>query len=159
MLNENLTPRDTPIAIGEPAPNFILPDQDRNDVSLSSLLAPGGDVVLSFYPLDFSPVCSNEMGCFTRDIDRFRDKNATVVGISCDSFYAHKAWSDTLGLTIRLLADMHRRVCKAYGFYFAPLNVASRGTVVIAPDGRVKWVSARELKDAIDNETLLKAIS
>lgn len=159
MANENLTPRDTPITVGEAAPDFTLSDQDRNDVSLSGLLKKGGDVVLSFYPLDFSPVCSNEMGCFTRDIARFKEKNTTVVGVSCDSFYAHKAWADAIGIQIPLLADMHRLVCKAYGFYFAPLNVAARGTVVVAPSGKVKWVSARELKDAIDNETLLRAIS
>lgn len=159
MANEHLTPRDTPIAPGEAAPDFTLPNQDRKDVSLRDLLAQGREVVLSFYPFDFSPVCSTEMGCFTRDVARFREKEAVVVGVSCDSTWAHKAWSEQLGLKIDLLADLHRAVCRAYGFYFAPLNVASRGTVVIGADGVVKWVNARELKDAINNDVLLAAIS
>jgi len=158
--NSHLTPRDTPIAAGETAPDFTLMNQDREEVNLKKdLLSKGGPVVLSFYPMDFSSVCSNEMGCFTRDIARFNEKNTTVVGISCDSFYAHKAWADHLKLSIPLLADMHRQVCKAYGFYFAPLNVASRGTVIVGPDQKVQWVSARDLKDAIDNDVLLQAIS
>lgn len=157
--HETLTPRDTPIRVGELAPDFTLQDQDRKDVSLSDLLAQGKDVVLSFYPFDFSAVCSTEMGCFTRDIAKFKDKGATVVGVSCDSPWAHKAWSEAIGIKIPLLADLHRRVCRAYGFYFAPLNVASRGTVVIGPDRKVKWVNTRELKDAIDNDSLLAAIS
>jgi len=159
MTNEHLSPRDTPIAAGEAAPDFTLPDQDKNDVNLYALLdQTGADVVLSFYPLDFSSVCSTEMGCFTRDIDKFRAKKATVLGISCDSFYAHKVWREQLGIGIPLLADMHRAVCRAYGFYFPPLNVAGRGTVVVGPDKTVKWVSARELGVAIDNEALLGAV-
>jgi peroxiredoxin len=159
MANEHLTPRDTPIAPGEAAPDFTLPNQDRKDVSLRDLLAQGREVVLSFYPFDFSPVCSTEMGCFTRDVAKFQDKGAVVLGVSCDSTWAHKAWSEQLGLKIDLLADLHRKVCRAYGFYFAPLNVASRGTVLIGTDGKVKWVNARELKDAIDPNLLLAAIS
>ncbi|TVQ64021.1 MAG: peroxiredoxin [Phycisphaerales bacterium] len=146
--------------VGERAPDFTLTDQDKNEINLTKdLLSKGGDVVLTFYPFDFSPVCTTEMQCFTGDIAKFEQKGATVVGISCDSFFAHKAWADTLGLKTTLLADMHREVCKAYGFYFPPLNCAARGTVVIGPDGVVKWVNARELKDAVKNDELLAAIS
>ncbi|MDX2114795.1 MAG: redoxin domain-containing protein [Planctomycetota bacterium] len=162
MTAPALTPRQTPITVGETAPDFTLPDQSRSDWSLAQALKRG-DVVLSFYPMDFSPVCSTEMKCVTHELARFSSKNATVVGISCDSFYVHKAWAESMGLSHTLLADMHRAVCRAYGFYFAPLNVASRGTVVIAgsPDGvgKVKWVQARELKDALKTDDLLAAIS
>lgn len=164
MPNEHLTTRDTPIAVGDKAPDFTLTDQDRKEISLYKDLLGKGDVVLSFYPMDFSPVCSTEMQCFTGDIHKFEKKGATVVGISADSFFTHKAWADALGLKQRLLADMHRQVCKAYGFYFAPLNVSARGTVVIdgkpGPNmGRVKWVNARELGAAAKNDDILLAIS
>lgn len=159
MSNEHLTARETPIKPGEKAPNFTLQNQDRKDVTLHDLLREGKEVVLTFYPFDFSPVCSTEMGCFTRDVAQFEERGAKVIGVSCDSTWAHKAWTDQLGLKIDLLADLHRQVCRAYGFYFAPLNVASRGTVVVGADGVVKWVNTRELKDAIDNDTLLAAIS
>ncbi len=156
--NANLTTRDTPIAVGDKAPDFTLPDQDRNDVSLSDLLSKGGDVVLSFFPLAFTGVCTNEMECFTSDIARFADRNTTVVGISCDSWATLKAFADASKIEIPLLADMHREVCKAYGLYWGDLNVSSRGTIVIGSDGVVKWVSAREPGDQIKNDDILAAV-
>jgi len=154
-VNASLTARSAPIAVGDKAPDFTLPDQDRNDVSLSGLLARGGDVVLSFFPLAFTGVCTSEMECFTSDIARFADKDTTVVGISCDSFATQKAFADASKIGIPLLADMHREVCKAYGLYWEDLNVSSRGTVVIGSDGVVKWVSAREPGDAVNNDEVL----
>ncbi len=158
MANENLKPRETPIRIGEPAPDFVLPDQNRADWRLSDALKKG-DAVLCFYPLDFSPVCSTEMKCVTDDLARYAAKGAQVVGISCDSFYAHKAWADQLGLKQTLLADMHRAVCRAYGIYFAPLNVSGRATIIVGQNGNVKWAQARELKDPMKPEDVLAAIS
>jgi len=158
MNNNHLTPRAEPIHAGEVAPAFTLLDQDRAEVSLADLLATGGDVVLSFYPLDFTSVCTGEMECFTQDKPKFVDKGATVVGVSCDSFACHKAFAEAHGLTITLLADMHRQVCKAYGFYWPELNVAARGTVVISPAGVVRWVSAREKSQAIKTIDVLDAI-
>lgn len=158
MANENLKARDSVIGVGETAPDFTLMDQDKNEWTLSEALKKG-DVVLCFYPLDFSPVCSTEMKCVTDEMGRFSDKGAQVVGISCDSFFAHKAWKEQLGLSQTLLADMHRKVCRAYGLYFEPLNVAARGTVVVGKDGKVKWVQARELKNAMSLDEVLAGVS
>lgn len=162
MANEHLTPRETPIRVGDTAPDFTLTDQNRADWRLSEAVKTS-DVVLCFYPMDFSPVCSVEMKCVTDEMERFAQRGAKVVGISCDSFFVHKAWADSLGLKQTLLADMHRAVCRAYGIYFPPLNVSGRGTVVIGRDptgaGRVKWVQTRELKDAMKNDDVLTAIS
>lgn len=161
MPNEHLTIRDTPIKVGESAPDFTLPDQNRAEWKLSDAVKQG-DVVLCFYPMDFSPTCSIEMKCITDEMARFTAKGARVVGISCDSFYAHKAWADSMGLTQPLLADMHRAVCRAYGLYFAPLNISGRGTVVVgkAADGRgiVKWMEARDLKNAMKADDVVAAI-
>ncbi len=162
MANEHLKPRDNPISVGEAAPDFMLTDQNRQEWRLSDHVKKG-DVVLCFYPLDFSPVCSAEMKCVTDEFDRWSRKGATVVGISCDSFFAHDAWAKSLGLKQTLLADMHRHVCKAYGFYWPDLNVASRGTVVVGHDpsgrGRVKRVQIREIKTALTADDLLAALS
>ncbi|MCB9838655.1 MAG: redoxin domain-containing protein [Phycisphaeraceae bacterium] len=156
--NANLKTRETPIAAGDKAPDFTLPDQDRNDVSLKGLLAKGGDVVLSFFPLAFTGVCTSEMECFTSDISKFKNRNTTVVGISCDSWATLKAFTDASKIDIPLLADMHREVCKAYGLYWPDLNVSSRGTIVIGSDGVVKWVSAREPGNQIDNAEVLSHV-
>ncbi len=162
MANEHLQPRSTPIAVGEAAPDFTLMDQNRQEWKLSDAVKKS-DVVLCFYPMDFSPVCSTEMKCVTDEMGRFEKKGAQVVGISCDSFFVHKAWADQIGLKQTLLADMHRAVSKAYGLYFPDLNVSSRGTVIIGKDsggkGKVKWVQARELRTAMTNDEVLAAIS
>lgn len=158
MRNEHLTPRDTPLSLGDPAPRFTLPDHERNEWSLDDHLGKG-DLVLAFYPLDFTGVCSDEMSCLTSELARFEGAEAEVVGISCDSFAAHAAFREKLGLKHTLLADMHREVCKAYGLYWADLNVSSRGTVVIGPDGVVKWAQSREPGNAFDLDELLASLA
>ena len=147
MDNANLKPRDTFISKGESAPDFVLKDQNKNEWRLSDALKKG-EVVLCFYPLDFSPVCSTEMKCASDEMTRWASKGAQVIGISCDSFFTHEAWAKSMGLKQTLLADMHRAVCKAYGIYWPDLNVSGRGTIVIGTDGRVKWSQKREIKDA-----------
>ena len=154
MNADALSVRDTIIQAGETAPNFTLKDQKIEEWTLADHLGKG-DIVLCFYPMDFSPVCTTEMQCATAEMEQFKAKGATVVGISCDSFFVHKAYAEQLGLEQPLLADMHREVCKAYGLYFPDLNVASRGTVIVGPDGAVKWSQARELGAGMDHNELL----
>jgi peroxiredoxin len=160
LANDNLTPRQSPISVGETAPDFTLTTQNREEWKLSDAVkaaGPGG-VVLCFYPLDFSPVCSVEMKCITDEMAKWQAKGATVVGVSCDSFFVHKAWADQLGLKQTLLADMHRAVCKAYGLYWPDLNVSWRGTVAIGKDGRVKAMQKREIKNALTVDDILAAV-
>lgn len=157
-----LTPRTTPLSVGDLAPDFTLKTQDRADWNLAENVKKG-DVVLCFYPLAFTGVCSTEMKCVNDEMAKWQAKGATVVGVSCDSFAANKAWADQLGIKQVLLCDMHRAVCKAYGLYWADLNVSSRGTVVIGKSadgmGRVKWVQARQPGNGMDWETVLSQIA
>lgn len=161
-INDALTPRTTPIAVGDTAPDFELKTQDRADWKLSDAVKKG-DVVLCFYPLAFTGVCSTEMKCVNDEISSWQSKGAQVVGISCDSFATQKAWADSLGLKQTLLADMHRAVCKAYGLYWSDLNVSSRGTVVIGKSadghGKVKWVQARQPGNAMNFEEVMAWLS
>lgn len=158
MPNDELPARATPIAVGDDAPDFTLTDQHRKEWRLADAVK-SGDVVLCFFPLAFTGVCSAEMKCVNDEMAQWQSRGATVVGISCDSFAALKAWADQLGLRQTLLADMHRRVCRAYGLYWPELNVARRGTVVIgrAADGRgrVKAVQSREPGNAMNWEDVL----
>jgi peroxiredoxin len=157
MANENLRAREAFIGVGETAPDFELLTQARAPWRLSETLKHG-EAVLCFYPLDFSPVCSTEMKCVTDDMAQWEAKGAAVVGISCDSFYVHKAWADALGLRQPLLADMHRAVCKAYGIYWPEMNVSGRATIVVGRDGRVKWAQKREIKSAMNFDEVLAAL-
>lgn len=162
MINEHLPTRDEPIQAGQAAPDFTLRNQDKEDWNLSEQLDKG-DVVLCFFPMAFSGACSTEAQCITKELSKYQDKGAQVVGVSCDSFNALKAWADQMGLKQTLLADMHRQVCKAYGLYWPDLNIASRGTVVVGkgPDGSptVKWVQSREVTQTMSMDEVLTVLS
>ena len=145
------------IKVGDNAPDFTLKDQDQQDVKLGDFRGKK-NVVLAFYPLDWSPVCTGENKCLTDDFPSFQSANAEVFGVSADSFFSHKAWADSLGLKHRLLADMHRTVSKSYGLYFEPLNCSKRATVIVDKNSKVAYVKVQEIKTARDDKEILEAL-
>lgn len=148
------------IKVGDRAPDFTLKNQNNEDVTLSCLLKQG-DVVLAFYPLDFSPVCSSECASFTADLDKFKAVGAQVVGISVDSVWCHKAFAEKMGITFPLLSDFNPKGATAskYGLYLDDLGITKRATVVVGKEGTVKYVRVQEIKQARSNEEILKALS
>ena len=101
------------IEIGHEAPDFTLADQDGNERKLSDFR--GKNVVIAFYPFDFSPVCTVEFGCFQDDLDKLNELDAQVLGISVDSKYSHKEFAEKLNLNFPLLSDFGKEVCSLYG--------------------------------------------
>lgn len=162
MATETLTPRTTAIQTGEIAPDFTLQTSERTEWRLSDAVKQG-DVVLAFFPFAFTGVCGTEMQCITREMASWQAKNAQVVGISCDSPFALKAWGEREGLKHTLLSDMHRKVTKAYGLYWADMNTTNRATVVIGQDdggqGKVKWVQVRQPSNAMNWDEVLALVS
>jgi peroxiredoxin (alkyl hydroperoxide reductase subunit C) len=124
---------------GSPAPDFTLPDQDGNKVSLADFR--GRTVVLVFYPADFSPVCTDQLSVYQEVLPQLEEQGAAVLGISVDGAFCHKAFRQHLNTTIPLLADFHPKgeVAKAYGVWLEEYGVASRSLVMVAPDGVVQW--------------------
>ena len=124
---------------GTPAPDFSLPDQDGNEVSLESLR--GKRVVLVFYPSDFSPVCTDQLNVYQEVLGELRERGAEMYGVSVDGAFCHKAFQSHLGVDIPLLADFHPKgeVAKAYGIWADSHGVAKRALVMIGPDGTVEW--------------------
>ena len=120
------------IAPGAPAPDFTLPDQDGNKVSLADFR--GRTVVLVFYPADFSPVCTDQLSVYQEVLPQFEERGAALLGISVDGAFCHKAFQQHLNTTIPLLADFHPKgeVARAYGVWSEEYGVASR----CARDGR-----------------------
>jgi peroxiredoxin len=127
------------ISAGERAPDFELPDQDGRPVSLASFR--GRTVVLVFYPADFSPVCTDQLNVYQEVLPQLEERGATLLGISVDGAFCHKAFQEHQGLTIPLLADFHPKgeVAKAYGVWSEDYGVAGRALVMVGPDGVVQW--------------------
>lgn len=145
------------IEVGDEAPDFVLKDQDQKEVKLSDFRGKK-NVVLAFYPLDWSPVCTNENKCFTNDLPKFEDIDTEVFGISIDSTWSHKAWADALGLKHRLLSDMKRDAVKNYGLFLEDANIGKRATVIVDKKGKVRYKKVQEILTARDNNDILKAL-
>ncbi len=127
------------IAVGESAPDFTLRDQDGEEVSLADFR--GRKVLLVFYPFDFSPVCSDQLSLYQEVKPELEGKGLTLVGISVDSPYAHKAFQEKLGTDTTLLADFEPKgeVARAYGSYLDVPGMANRTLVLVDEDGKVAW--------------------
>lgn len=128
------------IAVGERAPDFSLSDHEGNDVSLADFR--GRRVVLVFYPLDFSPVCTDQLSVYQEVVPQIEDAGATLIGISVDSSWTHRAFREKLGLTIPLLSDFEPKgeVVRAYGAYIDKVGHGNRSLVLIDEEGIVRWV-------------------
>ena len=124
---------------GTPAPDFKLRDQDGEKVTLESLR--GQTTVLVFYPLDFSPVCTDQLSVYQEVLADLEAKGAKLYGVSVDSAFAHKAFQRHLNLTIPLLADFHPKgeVSKQFGVYSDSHGCTARALVLIDPEGIVRW--------------------
>ncbi|MGI9082527.1 MAG: redoxin domain-containing protein [Thermoleophilaceae bacterium] len=127
------------IAPGSPAPHFTLSDQDGNEVSLEDLR--GRTSVLVFYPLDFSPMCTDQLNVYQEVLGDLEQQGAGLYGISVDSAFAHKAFRERLGITFPLLADFNPKgeVARRYGVYTEERGHSRRALVMVGPDLEVNW--------------------
>src|SRR5258705_12800363 len=101
-----------PPAAGNPAPAFTLPNQEGAQVSLDQF--KGKWIVLYFYPKDFTSGCTVEAHNFQRDIDKYAQKNAMILGVSVDDVNSHKSFCAKEGLNFKLLADSNHAVVQKY---------------------------------------------
>jgi peroxiredoxin len=142
---------------GQAAPDFGLKDQDQKEVKLSDFKG-SKNVVLAFYPFDWSPVCQNENKCFTDDFSKFSESGAEILGISCDSTWSHKAWADAMDFKQRLLSDLKREVVKKYGLYLEDFNCAQRATVIVDKTGTVRYVKVQPVLEARNDQEILNVL-
>ena len=148
-----------PPQIGDQAPDFTLTDDQGTPVTLSELR--GRNVVLVFYPLAFSPVCTRELKDISGAIDRYDAAGAEVFGVSVDSRWALGAFRRDEEIAARLLADFNPKgaVAKLYDTYLDDLGFANRSTFVIDKDGRIAHRTTSTVKDARDQEEYLQALA
>ncbi len=124
-----------PLPVGRQAPEFTLPDASNRPVSLSDF--HGQNVVLAFYPLDWSPACSDQLSLYQGELEEFAKYNAQVLGISVDSIYSHGAWAAVRGIRFPLLADFHPKgdVARRYSVYRESSGFSERALYVVDGEG------------------------
>jgi len=139
------------LAVGQPAPDFTLKAHNDSEVKLSDFRGQR-NVVLVFYPLDWSPVCTKEHACLVNDMKQFEKLNAQVLGVSVDSVWSHKAYAEKMGITYPLLADFHPRgdMAAKFGVYLADKGITGRAIVIVDKNGNVAWIKNYDIPQVPD---------
>lgn len=124
---------------GTPAPDFELNSTPDQKLKLSDL--KGRRVILAFYPADWSPVCSDQMGLYNETLNFFHKYNAQILGISVDSKWCHLAFAKHRNLHFPLLADFEPKgkVSKEYGAYNEKEGTSLRALFVLDENGTIQW--------------------
>jgi peroxiredoxin len=140
---------------GTQAPDFSLPDSEGNMIGLGDFA--GRKLVLCFYPLDFSPVCSDQLSIYQEVLGDIEAKGASLVGVSVDSAYCHRAFRERLNLTMPLLADFHPKgaMSREYGAYQEQFGTDNRSLVLVDGDGMVRWSYATDSVKDIPGANLI----
>ena len=146
------------IEVGDLAPDFVLQDQDRQEVRLSDLR--GKKVVLVFYPLSFTGTCQGELCAIRDEIADFSGDDVQTLAVSVDSTAVHKRWADEQGYTFPILADFwpHGEVARQYGVLDETSGLALRGTFILDAEGRVAWL-VRNGWDARSNDDYRRVLA
>ncbi|MEV4200435.1 peroxiredoxin [Micromonospora globbae] len=149
-----------PIEVGAQAPDFVLKDQNNQEVRLSDFRGRR-NVLLVFYPLAFTGVCQGELSDIRDNLDEYANDRVQVLTVSVDSVYSHKVWADREGYRFPMLADFwpHGAVAQAYGVFNEAAGVANRGTFVIDKGGVVRYAEMNLPGEARDQLAWRKALA
>src|ERR1700757_4364270 len=148
------------IANGKEAPGFLLQNQDKQEVKLSDF-AGKKNVVIVFYPLDWSPVCTNEHVCFVNDMRNFETLDAEVLGVSVDSVWSHKAYAEKMGIKYSLLADFQPRgaMSEKYGVFLPEKGITGRAIFIIDKNGKLAWAKSYDIPVVPDIKEVATALA
>lgn len=139
------------VEVGEQAPDFELKDQHGTPVRLSSFQGTK-NVVIVFYPLAFSGVCSGELSALRDDFPEITREDVELLTISVDSTFVLRTWADRDNFGFSLLSDFwpHGGVAKLYGVFDEGKGVATRGTFIIDKAGVIRWKVVNPIPQARD---------
>ena len=145
-------------AVGAPAPDFSLTSNEGSAVSLKDF--KGKWVVLYFYPKDFTSGCTLEAQNFQRDLAKYQNAGAVIVGVSVDSAQSHKDFCAKEGLNFKLLADPDAKVSTEYGsvMEYQGAKMAARNTFLINPEGKIARVYTA-VNPATHSDEILKDLA
>ena len=146
--------------IGEEAPDFELTDQHGTPVKLSDFRG-SKNVVVVFYPLAFSGVCSGELCALREEFPEVGRDDVELLTVSVDSMFTHRAWADAEGFNFELLSDFwpHGNVARSYGVFDDDRGLAIRGTFIIDKAGVVRWKVVNPIPQARDISEYQKALA
>ncbi len=135
------------LSVGDVAPEFSLPDQDKQVVSLAELR--GAPVLVVFYPFAFSGKCTGELCQLRDELSTYTDAGVQVVAVSTDPVFSLKAFRDQEGLTFPLLSDFwpHGATAQAYGVFNEKAGMALRGTFLVDAEGRIAFAEVNVAGD------------
>jgi peroxiredoxin len=132
-----------PLPLETAAPDFALLDAHGQRVRLSR--HRGKNVVLAFYPGDWTPVCTSELSLFQETLSEIRSYNAELMAISCDTHHSHLAFAERMKLTMPLLSDFwpHGHTSREYGLFRDHEGISERALVFIDAAGNIRevWVA------------------
>ena len=147
-----------PLSPGTRAPDFALPSTLNRPVGPAEFR--GRPLILVFYPADWSPVCTDQLGLYQEVMPEFEKHGAQLLGISVDGVWSHRAFARDRNLRFPLLADFEPKgeVSRAYGVYRAQDGTSERALFVLDPAGQVSWsyVSPTEVNPGADG--ILRAL-
>jgi peroxiredoxin len=128
-----------PLPAGTRAPEFELKATPDQSLRLSDF--SGRNLIMAFYPADWSPVCTDQMALYNEILPEFRRLDAELVGISVDSAWCHTAFAQSRSLHFPLLADFHPKgdVAQRYGVYDDNVGMAERALFVVDGEGVIRW--------------------
>ncbi len=147
------------IKVGDMVADFVLKDQHGKDFRLSE--HRGKKVFLSFHPLAWTPVCAKQMESLEEKHDLFKELNVVAVGISVDSTFCKKAWSEALNITkTRMLSDFwpHGELAKKLGIFREKEGFSERANILLDEEGRVVFVKVYPIPEVPDIEEIVKII-
>ena len=148
------------VEVGEQAPDFELKDQHGSPVRLSSFQGTK-NVVVVFYPLAFSGVCSGELCALRDDFPEVSRDDVELLTVSVDSTFVLRTWADRDGFSFSLLSDFwpHGGVAKLYGVFDEDKGVATRGTFIIDKAGVIRWKVVNPIPQARDIAEYTKVLA
>jgi peroxiredoxin len=150
----------TAVQTGTQAPEFTLPDQNKQPVTLSSFRGQK-NVLLVFYPFAFSPVCTNELRQVRDELPRYQNENVQILAVSTDPTFSPKAFAVAEGYEFPLLSDFwpHGELARTYGVFNETPGMANRGTFVIDKDGLVRFNEMNPPGMPRDQDDWLRALA
>jgi peroxiredoxin len=148
------------VEVGDQAPDFELKDQHGTPVSLSGFRG-SKSVVLVFYPLAFSGVCSGELCAMRDEFPEVTRDDVELLTVSVDSGFVLRTWADRDHFNFAMLSDFwpHGYVAKSYGVFDDDRGIATRGTFIIDKAGIVRWKVVNPIPQARDIAEYQKALA